>query len=94
MIVNPAAEDRRLHPSRPGLRKNLYPPVQFSSRRRDLAFPMHLAARSLDAVADGLLVNIQSDVIPNLSEEPPWLCSESTFPLSSAFVHHALLAET
>jgi len=62
MIV-PAREDRRLYPYHRWLRKNLYPPVQLISRRPDLAFSMHLTARSFDAIADPLLVNIQSDVI-------------------------------
>jgi hypothetical protein len=26
-------------------------------------------------------------------EEPPWLWSESTWPLSSAFLHHVLLVD-
>jgi hypothetical protein len=43
------------------------------------------------AIADRLLVNIQSNVIHMSFEEPPWLFSESTFVLSSVFVHHALL---
>ena len=40
---------------------------------------MNLTAGILDAVADRLLVNIQSDVIHMSFEEPPWLFSESTF---------------
>jgi len=47
----------------------------------------------LDTVADRLLVNIHPDVIHRSFEEPPWLFSESTFPLSQPFVHHALLAD-
>jgi hypothetical protein len=46
---------------------------------------MDLSASILYAVTDGLLVNIQSDVVHKSIEEPPWLFSESTFPLSSAF---------
>jgi hypothetical protein len=41
-------------------------------------------ARVLDAIADGLLVHIESDVIHMSFEEPPRLWSESTWPLSSA----------
>jgi hypothetical protein len=41
----------------------------------------------------GLLVHIQSDVIHMSFEEPPWLWSESTWPLSSAFLHHVLLVD-
>jgi hypothetical protein len=47
---------------------------------------MDLPAGILDAVANRLLVNIQPDVIHKVLQEPPWLFSESTFPLSSAFV--------
>ena len=36
-------------------------------------------------------MNVQSDVILMSVEEPRWLFSESMSPLSSAFVHHALL---
>jgi hypothetical protein len=38
-------------------------------------------------------VNIQSDVIHMVSEEPPWLFSESASPLSSAYAHLALLTD-
>ena len=85
MIVDPAREDRRFHRHGPRLRKRLHPVVQFAARCSDLAFLVNLAARILHAVADRLLVNIQSDVIHMSIEEPPWLFSESTFPLSSAF---------
>ena len=37
---------------------SLHPLVQFPSRRPKLPFPVDLAARILDAVADRLLVNI------------------------------------
>jgi hypothetical protein len=46
---------------------------------------MDLSADIFHAVTDGLLVNIQSDVVHKSIEEPPWLFSESTSPLSSAF---------
>src|SRR5205814_5894896 len=85
MIVNPTGENRGFHRHRPGLRKRLHPVVQFPSRCPNLAFLVHLTARILDAVADGLpcehLVRCNTYVL----EEPPWLLSESTFPLSSAF---------
>ncbi|HEX4167684.1 MAG TPA: hypothetical protein VHZ55_19635, partial [Bryobacteraceae bacterium] len=34
-----------------------------------------------------LLVNVEPDVIHMFVEEPPWLFSESTSPLSSAFLY-------
>jgi hypothetical protein len=34
---------------------------------------MDLARSVLHAIADRLLVNIKSDVIHNVSEEPPWV---------------------
>ena len=69
----------------PWVGKSLDPAVQFPSRSSDLAFLVNLTARILHAIADRFLVNIQPDVIHMSLEEPPWLLSESTFPLSSAF---------
>src|SRR5260370_15601788 len=85
VIVDPAGENRCFHSHCPWLRKSLHPAVEFASRCSDLAFLLDLTAGILDAVADCLLVNIQSDVIHMSVEEPPWWFSESTFPLSSAF---------
>ena len=73
VIVDPAGEDRRFHGHHPGLGKGLDPGIKFASRRSDLAFLMDLAGRVLHAITDRLLVNIKSDVIHNLSEEPPWV---------------------
>jgi hypothetical protein len=36
---------------------------------------------------------LSSHLLFTMIEESPWLFSESTFPLSSAFVHHALLLD-
>src|SRR5437016_7409278 len=63
LIVDPAGENRCFHGYGPGLRKRLHPAVQFPAFCSDLAFLVNLTARILDAVADRLLVNIQSDVI-------------------------------
>src|SRR2546425_13231649 len=63
MIVDPAGENRCFHGYGPGLRKRLHPAVQFPACCSDLACLGNLTARILDAVADRLLVNIQSDVI-------------------------------
>src|SRR6516162_8209330 len=93
MIIDPAGENRGLHSHAPWLRKGLYPIVQLASRCSDLAFAVNLAAGIFHAIADRLLVNIQSDVIHTVHEEPPWLFSESTSSLSSVFVHHALLLD-
>jgi serine/threonine protein kinase len=62
-----------------------YPPIQLVACGADSALAMDLSADIFHAVTDGLLVNIQSDVVHKSIEEPPWLFSESTFPLSSAF---------
>src|SRR5437667_2484960 len=43
MIVDPAAEDRRLHGNTPWLRQCLHPTVQLASRRSNLAFLLHSA---------------------------------------------------
>src|SRR5271165_1873680 len=91
MIIDPAREDRGFHGYAPRLRKSLHPAIQFASRCPDLAFLQDLPTRILHAIADRFLVNIQADVIHTLHEEPPWLLSESTFPLSSAFCTPVLL---
>ena len=75
-----------------GGRVSLRKPFPSRSLHRYLV-NFRIADHSLDAVADRLLVNIQSDVIHMSVEEPPWLFSESTWSLSSAFVHHALLLD-
>ena len=62
MIVDPAGEDRRFHSDHPGLGKGSDPCVQFAPRRSDLAFLLDLACGVLHAIADRLLVHIQSDV--------------------------------
>jgi hypothetical protein len=85
MIVDPAAEDRRLHGNTPWLRECLHPTVQLASGRSNLAFLLYPATRVLHAVADRLLVYVQSDVIHMSFEEPPWSFSESASPLSSAY---------
>ena len=77
VIVNPAREDRRLHSDHPGLGKCDDPGVQLVPRRTDLPFTVHTTSRVLHAKTDRLLVNIQSDVIHIVSEEPPRLFSES-----------------
>jgi hypothetical protein len=71
VIVDPPGEDRRFHGDHVGLRKCLDPAVQLAARRSDLAFLMDLTGRVLHAIADRLLLYIQSDVIHIVSEEPP-----------------------
>src|SRR5258707_8816927 len=85
VLVDPAGKDRCFHRNRPGLRKSPHPAVQLAARRPTLAFPVNSTTRILDAIADRLLVHIQPDVNTYVLEEPPWLFSESTFPLSSVF---------
>src|SRR6185369_16426476 len=70
---------------RPGLRKRLHPAIQLRASRRNRPFPLNLTTYIFDAVADRLLVNVEPNVIHMFVEEPPWLFSESTSPLSSAF---------
>src|SRR5438094_10397262 len=50
MIVDPAAEDRRFHGSRPRLRKCLQPGVQLPARRANLALLVNLTAGILYAI--------------------------------------------
>jgi hypothetical protein len=63
MIVDPAAEDRRLHRHRPRLGQSLHPAVQLTSGRSDLTFLLHSATHVLHAVADRLLVYVQSNIV-------------------------------
>src|ERR1700735_1765911 len=84
MVINPACENRRFHRDGAGLGKGSDPRVQFAPGRTNLAFPVHTASRVLHAIADRLLVYVQSDVVHIVSEEPPRLFSESASPLSSA----------
>ena len=65
VIVDPAGEDRRFHSHHPGLGQHLDPCIKLTSRRTDLAFPVHMTSCFLYAIADRLLVNIKSDVIHN-----------------------------
>src|SRR5947199_112291 len=85
MIVDPAREDACFHRHGPGLRKCLDPAIQLGASCAYRALPVYLATRILNAVANRLLVNVEPDVIHMFVEEPPWLFSESTSPLSSAF---------
>ena len=84
MIVDPAGEYRRFHSRRPRLGKRLHPGVEVVACCCHFALLVNLSARILDAETDALLVYIQSDVMHMSFEEPPWLWSESTWPLSSA----------
>src|ERR1700685_3557999 len=85
MIIDPASEDSRLHGYHPWLRQCLDPAIQVSASRWNRPALVNLTAYIFHAIADRLLVNIQTDVVHMSSEEPPWLFSESTSPLSSAF---------
>ena len=71
LIVDPPGEDRRFHGDHPGLGKCLDPGIQLAAGGPDLSFLMHVTSRVLHAIADRPLVNIQSDVIHIVSEEPP-----------------------
>lgn len=90
VVINPSGEDRRFHGDHAGLWHRPDPAVQFPARRSDLDFLIHTASCVLHAIADRLLVYIQSDVIHSdvihiVSEEPPRLVSESASSLSSPF---------
>src|SRR5438270_232728 len=85
MIINPTCEDTGFYSHRPWLRKSLHPAIQFSTRRRDRPSLLDVTSDIFHAVADRLLVYVEPDVIHIFVEEPPWLFSESTSPLSSAF---------
>src|SRR6185312_945385 len=84
MVIDPPAEHRCFHRDGARLRESSHPRVQLAPRGANLAFLMHTTSRVLHAIADRLLVYVQSDVVHVLSEEPPRLFSESASPLSSA----------
>jgi hypothetical protein len=63
VVVDPAAEDRCLHRNGPRLEQSLHPQVQLAAGRSNLAFLLYPATHVLHAVADRLLVYVQSDVI-------------------------------
>src|ERR1700722_1961700 len=46
VVVDPSREDRRLHSDHPGLRQRLYPGIQFTSRRSNLAFLVDMTSSS------------------------------------------------
>ena len=56
----PPGEDRRFHGDRAGLRYRPNPAVQFAARGSNLALLVHTASRVLHAIADRLLVYIES----------------------------------
>src|SRR5260370_17333081 len=87
VIVDPAAEDRRLHRNGPRLGQSLHPAVQLASGRANLAFLLHSTTRVLHAVADRLLVHVQSDIVHTRHPHPPWPSPESASPLLSPFPH-------
>jgi hypothetical protein len=58
--------------------------VQFASGGSNLALLLHSATHVLRAIADRLLVYVQSDVT-HMSPGASWSFSESASPLSSAY---------
>src|SRR5260370_22606361 len=91
MIVDPSREDGRFHGHCPRLGKRLHPHVQSQSRGGYRTFSVDTATAVLHAVADRLLVNIQTDVVHSLHGGASLVVSESARSLSSAFLHQALL---
>ena len=77
MVIDPARKNGRLHRNRAGLWKSSNPRIQLAPRRANFAFPLDTTRRVLHAIADRLLVYVQSDVLHVVSEEPPRLFSES-----------------
>src|ERR1700683_1960196 len=77
MIIDPARDNRRFHAESARLGQSCYPCIQFAPGRTNLAFPVHMTSSILHTKADRFLVNIQSDVVHIVAEEPPRLFSES-----------------
>jgi hypothetical protein len=90
VIVNPAREHGRFRRRAPRLWQRFHPHVQVKAGGGKQSFGENLAAAVLHAVADLPLVNIQADVIHRFHEGAS-LVSLNQRPLSSAFVHQALL---
>ena len=80
-----SAQIHSLHSCHPRPRKNLHPAIKIRACRRNRPVLLSSATHVFHAVADRLLVNVEPNVIHMFVEEPPWLFSESTSPLSSAF---------
>src|SRR5260370_14797235 len=90
VIVDPAGEHGRFHRRAPRLWQRFHPQVQVKACGGKRSFGDNLATAVLHAVADLPLVNIQSDVIHRFHGGAS-LVSLNQRPLSSAFVHQALL---
>ena len=90
VIVNQAREHRGFHRRAPRLWQRAHPVVQVQTCGGNRSLGVNLAAAVLHAVADLLLVNVQSDVIHRLHEGAS-LVFLNQRPLSSAFLHQALL---
>src|SRR5215468_12235628 len=90
MIVDPPGENRGFHRCRPRLRQCFPPTVQIEAGGGNRSFAVNRATAILYAVADRPLVHIQSDVIHRFHGGAS-LVFLNQRPLSSAFVHQALL---
>ena len=90
VVVDPAREHGGFHRRGPRLRQCFDPTVQVKACGGNRSFGVNRATAVLHAVADRLLVNIQPDVIHRLYGGAS-LVSLNQRPLSSAFVHQALL---
>src|SRR5580658_4581352 len=66
VVINPSGEDGRFHSDHAGLRHRPDPAIQFPTSRSDLAFLLHTTSRILHAIADRLLVYIESDEVHSL----------------------------
>src|ERR1700674_2218663 len=90
VIVDPPGANRGFRRCRTRLRQCSHPAIQIKTRGGDRTFGVYRATAILHAVADRPLVHIQSDVIHSLHGGAS-LVSLNQRPLSSAFVHQALL---
>src|SRR5882757_3294307 len=90
VIVDPAGEHGRFHRRAPRLRECFDPEVKVSACGGKRSFGVHLATAVLYTVTDLSLVNIQADVIHRFHGGAS-LVFLNQRPLSSAFLHQALL---
>ena len=89
-VIDPPGEHSRFHPRAPLLWQRFHLDVQVQARGCERSFGVHLATAVLHAMTDLPLVNIQSDVIHRFHGGAS-LVFLNQRPLSSAFLHQALL---
>src|ERR1700722_1119108 len=79
VVVNPPGEHRRFHPRRPGLWQGPHPYLQCRPGGCNGIFPQERSIGLSDAIADGLLVYVQSHVMHIVYGFSSGLITEAAF---------------